>query len=128
MNALRALEVLKKLDPVLMYHSLLVVTTVGVVVRILVKTVELAAGKKILPLHTYCYVDLHTSLQNLLHQAEFVTISEHWRSRNTSDGLLNGRVWKNFLKWNGKPFLEEPHSFAALINVDWFQPYKHLLA
>ena len=40
--------------------------------------------------------------------------------------VYDGRVWKNFLKWNGKPFLEESHSFAALINVDWFQPYKHL--
>lgn len=76
------------------------------------------------------YFLLYTSLQNLLYQAEFVKSSEHWRSRNTSDSLLrdvyDGRVWKNFLKWNGKPFLEESHSLAALINVDWFQPYKHL--
>ena len=47
-----------------------------------------------------------------------------------SDGVLedvyDGRVWKSFLSWKGKPFLEEQHCFVALINVDWFQPYKHL--
>ena len=26
---------------------------------------------------------------------------------------------------NGKPFLDEPYSFAFSINVDWFQPFKH---
>ena len=86
MNALRALEVLKKPDPVLMYPASRPNIRCG---GILVKTVELATGKKIFyPLHTFCYVDPHTSLQNLLYQAEFVTSSEHWRSRNTSDGLL----------------------------------------
>lgn len=45
----------------------------------LLKTVELATGI-FYPLRTFCYVDLHTSLQNLLYQAEFVTSSEHWRS------------------------------------------------
>lgn len=98
---------------------------------ILLKTVELATGKKLFyPLHTYCYVDLHTSLQALLLQPEFTNNSEHWRSRKSFDNNLkdvyDGRVRKRFLNCNGKPFLEETHSFAAPINVDWFQPYKHL--
>ena len=39
----------------------------------LLKTVELASGKKIFsPLKTYCYVDLRTSLQNLLLHANFL--------------------------------------------------------
>ena len=97
---------------------------------LLLKTVELATGKKCFyPLHTYCYVDLHTSLQTLLLQPEF-TENSNWQSHSSSGDVLkdvyDGRVWKRFLNWSGKPFLEEPYSFAALINVDWFQPYKHL--
>ena len=82
------------------------------------------------PLHTYCFIDLHTSLQHLLLQPDFATSSEHWRSQNVPYSVLkdvyDGRVWKSFLNWNGQSFLNEPHSFGALINVDWFQPYKHL--
>ena len=98
---------------------------------VLLKTIELATGKKYFyPLHTYCYVDLHTSLQTLLLQPEFTKNSSHWQSHNSSSDCLkdvyDGRVWKRFLNWNDKPFLAEPYSFAALINVDWFQPYKHV--
>ena len=95
---------------------------------VLLKTVELATGiRKFYPLHTFCFVDLQTSLQHLLLHPEFTTSSEHWRSSSVSHGVLrdvyDGRIWKSFLKWNNKPFLEEPFTFAALINVDWFQPY-----
>ena len=30
------------------------------------------------------------------------------------------------MNYGGKPFLSEPFSFAFMINVEWFQPYKHL--
>ena len=35
-------------------------------------------------------------------------------------------VWKKFLNYNGRPFLSEDCSYAFIINIDWFQPYKHL--
>ena len=27
---------------------------------------------------------------------------------------------------NGKPFLDNPYTFAFSLNVDWFQPFKHV--
>ena len=28
---------------------------------------------------------------------------------------------------NGEPFLSAPRNFAFMLNVDWFQPFKHSL-
>lgn len=97
----------------------------------LLKTVELANGRKVFyPLLTYCYVDIHTSLQHLLLDESFVDNCNHWRSREASDSVLNdvydGRVWKNFMKYKDSPFLEENYSYGFMLNLDWFQPYKHL--
>ena len=98
---------------------------------VLLKTVELASNRKIFyPLMTYCYVDLHTSLQQLLLDSSFTINSTHWKSRISHRDILedvyDGQVWKNFLNFSGKKFLIEDHSYAFMINMDWFQPYKHL--
>ena len=39
--------------------------------------------------------------------------------------LFQGRIWKQFLEVDGKPFLREPNSIVLMLNVDWFQPFKH---
>ena len=67
----------------------------------LLKTVDLASGKKIFsPLKTYCYVDLHTSLQNLLLHADFFEICNEWRnhtpSQNSLSDVYDGNIWKQF--------------------------------
>ena len=97
----------------------------------LLKTVELASGRKVFyPLMTYCYVDICTSLQHLLLNESFVENCNHWRSRKVPDSGLNdvydGRVWKKFRRHEGLPFLEENYSFGVILNLDWFQPYKHI--
>ena len=98
---------------------------------ILLKTVEIASNRKVFyPLLTYCYIDLHTSLQNLLMDQEFVVNCNKWKSRPTPENSLSeiydGKVWKRFIKYKGKSFLENEYSYALMINLDWFQPYKHL--
>ena len=30
------------------------------------------------------------------------------------------------MQCEGVPFLASPHSYALILNLDWFQPYKHL--
>ena len=76
---------------------------------VLLKTVELASGKKLFyPLHIYCYVDIRTSLQMLLRQQEFTVSLDHWSSsdrQNILRDVYNGCMWKEFLYWNSKPFL-----------------------
>ena len=98
---------------------------------ILVKTVELASGKTLFyPLMTYCYIDLKTSLQNLLLDPYFTSHCNHWKALNSSDDQLNdvydGCVWKRFKQFNGLPFLDDDYSYAFMLNMDWFKPYKHL--
>lgn len=52
------------------------------------------------------------------------------RSRNVGNGVMedvyDGKIWKEFINYNGKPFLADLLSFGMMINVDWFQPYKHV--
>ena len=98
---------------------------------VLLKTVELATGRKIFyPLVTYCYIDLQTSFQSLLLNQDFVAKCTLSRKKSTPDKLLediyDGRVWKNFLSYQKKPFLSQEYSYAFMLNIDWFQPYKHL--
>ena len=96
----------------------------------LLKTVELSCGKQILyPYLTYCYLSLKQSLQNLLQRPQFVKSSEQWRvnfdTRSDMRDVYDGRVWKEFQQYKGKPFLSESLAFALMMNVDWFQPFSH---
>ena len=97
---------------------------------ILLKTVELASKRTIFyPLMTYCYCKLEDSLQSLLLDTNFSSECELWKSRSTDDCLkdvYDGRVWKRFMDCDGEPFLRGEHAYALMINIDWFQPYKHL--
>ena len=42
------------------------------------------------------------------------------------EDVYDGLVWNHFKNVNGSPFLEDDHAYAFIINMDWFQPYKHL--
>ena len=39
--------------------------------------------------------------------------------------VYDGKVWKSFIRWNNRDFLSLPRSFGLMLNVDWFQPFKH---
>ena len=52
-----------------------------------------------------------------------------WKTRQPDECLkdvYDGRIRKKFLDLEGDPFLNDDHEYAFMINVDWFQPYKHL--
>lgn len=98
---------------------------------LLLKTVELCSRKIIYyPFITYCYMSLECSLGNLLQRENMYPLYEAWRSRRVENGELkdvyDGKIWSEFMNYNGTPFLSKPFSFGLMINVDWFQPYKHV--
>ena len=98
---------------------------------LLLKTVELAGGRTYLyPFLSYCYVGLDHSLQLLLDRPDFFNQCEQWRSRSPKDGMLydvyDGKIWKDFQSYNGRSFLSEQLNFGLRMNVDFFQPYKHI--
>lgn len=92
---------------------------------LLLKSVELSSGKHLLyPFMTYCYLSLEYSLQLLLLRPSFYKECEEWRLRSVEQGILcdvfDGQIWKDF-----HDFLSQSFNYALMINVDWFQPFKH---
>lgn len=39
--------------------------------------------------------------------------------------VYDGNIWKEFLEFEGKPFLSVPFNFGFSLNIGWFQPFKH---
>ena len=39
--------------------------------------------------------------------------------------MYDGKVWCDFQTVNGGDFLSRPYSFGFMMNIDWFQPFKH---
>ena len=98
---------------------------------LLMKTVELATGRTYFyPYLTYCYVGLGQSLQHLLDKPDFFDQCEIWRSRETKGGVFcdvyDGKVWGDFQCFDNRSFLSEQGNFALMMNMDFFQPYKHI--
>lgn len=97
----------------------------------LLKTVELAGGRTFLyPYMTYCYFSLESSMQMLLDKPDFFSNCEQWRNRQASTEVLqdiyDGKIWREFQSYKGKPFLSESGNYALMLNLDFFQPYKHV--
>ena len=60
----------------------------------------------------------------------FIERCEHWREREGTVDILfedvyDGKVWRDFQIVNGRDFLSRPHCFGLMMNIDWFQPFKH---
>ena len=97
----------------------------------LLKTVELISGRKVLyPFLMYCYLGLENSIQPLLMSALFVNACEQWRTRDVPDGeyrdMYDGSMWNAFMEYNNLPFLSVSLTYGIIMNIDWFQPYKHV--
>lgn len=99
--------------------------------QLLLKTVQLTSGKTLLyPYKVYCYKSLQSSLQELLVRPGFYESCHQWKLQSEeSDGKLldvyHGRIWKEFFTLSGQPFLSTTSTLALMLNVDWFQPFKH---
>ena len=99
----------------------------------LLKEVIMKNGKvRLYPFKVYCYNSIIASMQQFLKRPGFAAKCELWRERDTPSGILadvfDGRIWK---EWQyigvNKPFLASSHNYAFMLNVDWFQPFKHSL-
>lgn len=98
----------------------------------LLKEVTLkSGGTKLYPFKVYCYNSVTDNLRRFIKRPGFFMKCEMWRNRKVPDGFLadifDGRVWKEWQVVNGEPFLSAPRNFAFMLNVDWFQPFKHSL-
>ena len=98
---------------------------------LLLKTVKLLNGKKHLyPFKVYCYNSIKSSLKHFLMRPGFSHSCDHWRSIVNSPVMLkdiySGKIWNKFQYYNGEPLLASSHTYALMLNIDWFQPYALL--
>lgn len=96
----------------------------------LAKKVILENGKVYFyPHKLFCISSVINQLETILKRPGIPKLCEKWRQRNTEQGIMNdlydGKIWKDFLLYKGKAFLNSPRNLAFGINVDWFQPFKH---
>ena len=98
----------------------------------LLKSVEVSSGKHILYPFLTCYLSVTESLKARFLQSGFATMCEEWRFRNVRadvySDIYDGKVWGEFQYFDGKRFLRDPYNLALMINMDFFQPYKHVKA
>ena len=87
----------------------------------LLKTVN----NKLVPVLTYPYFPL---LRQLVSKPNFLKLCEKWRHRESTipteilADIYDGFVWNSFRS----NFLSAPYSLLLSLNVDWFQPFKHI--
>ena len=92
---------------------------------------SLGGSEYLHPKSIFCYRSIIYSLQNLLQRASFLEDCEKWKlsTSATSNGsyrdIYDGKIWKEFLEYDGFPFLSVPYNFGFILNIDWFQPYVH---
>ena len=97
------------------------------------KTVKVSGKYKLVPRKLYVHNSLVDSLERLISRPGFLEQCEHWRSHfKEASGewltdVYDGRLWKEWMKKNGRPFLEIPGNLLLIINVDWFRAFKHTI-
>ena len=96
----------------------------------LLKEVSLKSGEtKLYPIKVYCYNSVINSLCHFLQRPGFALKCEMWRGGDIPKGYLadifDGKIWKDWQYVNEQPYLASPRNFAFMLNVDWFQPFKH---
>ena len=98
----------------------------------LLREVALKSGQtRLYPLKVYCYQSVRGTLKRFLQRPGFALKCELWRERGIPHGFLadvfDGHVWKEWQNVDGEAFLADPRNYAFMLNVDWFQPFKHSL-
>ena len=99
-------------------------------VPLLKEIITSSGSKKYYPKVVFPSVSLISSLQSLLSRPGFYNQCELWHhnfepSCSSLSDVYCGKLWKDFLCFDGKSFLEAHNNLGFMMNVDWFQPYKH---
>lgn len=100
--------------------------------EVLLKEVKLQDGKlKLYPKKVYCYNSIIETLKLFLQRPGFTSRCELWRARertsiaNLLSDVIHGTVWRDFKGPDGSRFMSHQRNIALMMNVDWFQPFKH---
>lgn len=99
----------------------------------LTRNARLSSGEvKLYPRLIYCYRSIINSIQVLpkrpgfLEKCESWRLAKHFEETSVYSDIHDGKIWQEFQTINGKPFLSLPYNFGLHLNMDWFQPFKHI--
>lgn len=96
----------------------------------LLKEITVDSKTYLYPFKTYSYKPISETLVSFLKRPDFEKKCEHWKSRNITENVLrdvyDGQVWKDFQKEEKNKFLLHSSRYAIMLNLDWFQPFKHV--
>ena len=89
----------------------------------LLKEIKLTSGaKKLVAIKTYCYRSIQEELSERLAKPGFMALINSWRNYSSVEGMFtdicDGRAWKELQS-------TEDNMIGFMLNVDWFNPYKH---
>lgn len=97
----------------------------------LLKQVITSRGShKLYPVLVYPVSSLISSLQVIFSRAGLLDLCEEWRKHFKEDSTVlydvyDGQIWKEFLHFQNTAFLANRNSIGLMMNIDWFQPFKH---
>ena len=96
----------------------------------LLKEISTSTGnKRFYPHKIYPYCSLISVLQAFFRRPGFLDLCSSWQDTAYDSSAFAdvycGSVWKEFMHFEGCPFLSERNSIALMLNIDWFQPFKH---
>ena len=88
------------------------------------------SGQIFAPIQTFCYNPIGDSLTlRVCNDVSFLNSCEKWRENSQMReqkpdycDVFDGAVWKSF-----ESFLQSPNTLLLQLNVDWFQPFEHVV-
>lgn len=83
------------------------------------------------PIKVFCYRSVINAIQDYVSLSGYLEMFSHWKARveiphGVMADVYDGDVWQSFKTVNGQEFLSSKYSLGLLLNVDWFNPYKHV--
>ena len=87
-------------------------------------------SRKLYPFCVYPIYSLIENLKSILSRPSVLEMCEEWRKLFVVDpsklnDSFDGKVWIDFQCPGGQSFLANKGSIGLMLNIDWFQPFKH---
>ena len=88
--------------------------------QLLKRVISISGNKRLYPYKLFCYNSVILSLQKLPLRPGFRDLCES--TRNLADGIhhtlcdiYHGKIWNEFLRYNGSDFLVSPYCYALML-------------
>ena len=87
--------------------------------------------KMFYPFKKFCTQSIVLKVQEYFNRPGFVENCARWKARQSFSttghyrDIYDGKIWRDFQIVDDIPFLAGEHNLGLMLNLDWFQPFKH---